>query len=628
VRPTWERDTGPLLGEDAVESLEEEEEEEDEPVLASAPEPAGRVPEPDVPAPLVEASIAETAPEPDVGLRPPLPVSPPPIEPPPPVEPERVELPPLAPPPAPPARETVPLITPTPTRITSAPVTPRVSRPDEVEALLDEDYGVDPITIPGRPRPERRTVGAGPWLAAIAVTVALAILAAVLISRGQGIIGTGGDLPAPEEVQTRVARVFENMKSLKTSFSIRRLSIYRTGGQQGSLVYSFANGEYSGRFVYDRSEGYRQEVTLTINDREVDRAKIVQTSDETRSLLGSATNDLIVERRPPLGPPDGQLRPALGVLEEALGEVVQTIVTSDNLEVVGRTSEDGRDLYQIRTSITPDELTRADQLDVLLDVSTFFPAVIRRSIGRVDAGVLGPSDVLTDDAIAKAFGDRDRITTERVELDNVLLDDIVLPGDFVLDAGGAQPQSRDSQFERVTRAEVAGRLPFKPLFPRALPEGFKEQSIAVFAGEQRGWGPGGRYAAPDGVMHASYFDGKTTIVITERNVPSGPFALEGSPLQSGALPITVRPYEREAKRLFYGVSPETPPHAYGFLGNVFVMVVGYAPADDLIGILASLGEVPAVAPAPGGPSPSPGATSSPAASPAGSPAGSLPGDEP
>jgi hypothetical protein len=121
-------------------------------------------------------------------------------------------------------------------------------------------------------------------------------------------------------------------------------------------------------------------------------------------------------------------------------------------------------------------------------------------------------------------------------------------------------------------------------------------------------------------MHASYFDGKTTIVVTQRNIPSGPFNLDGSPLQSGGLPIQVRPFERAEKRFFYGVSPEVPPHAYGFLGNVFVMVIGYAPAEDLVAVLASLAEAPTTGPAPTGASPSPGATASPGASPAASPA--------
>ncbi|HYZ90804.1 MAG TPA: hypothetical protein VFA34_00255, partial [Actinomycetota bacterium] len=563
---------------------------------------------------------------------PPLPEAPPPSEPPPsqPTAPympsiRSTEPPPRQARPSPvlPIEHPTEIVPPPPTRISTDPVPQRIPRADEVEALLDEDYGGEPaVVVPRRPR-ERRSVGAGPWLAAIAVTVALAILAAVLLTRGRGLIG-GDDLPTAAQVQTRLAQVFGNMKSLKASFSLRKLSMYRTGGQQGSLVYTFANGEHTGRLVFDRAEGYRQEVTLAVNGREVDRAKIVQTNDETK-VVGT-NNDLVVERRPPLGPPDGKLRPSLGLLEESVGAAVEILLKSEDLDVVGKTQRDDRELYEVKTSVTPNELTRADEIDVFVDARTFFPTIVRRSIGRTDAGVLGPGDVLTNDAISRAFGDRERITTELVELDNVQLDSIILPGDLTIATGDAQPQTRDSGFERVTRAEVGEKVSFQALFPRFMPEGYDEQLLAVSA-DKRGWGPGGRYPAPEGIVHASYFDGKTTIVITERNIPGGPFAIDGSPLQQGtALPITVRPYERAAKRFFYGVSPELPPHAYGFLGNVFAMVVGYAPAEDLIEILASLGETPASAPAVDE-SPSPGATSSPAAT-ASPSAGTLPGEEP
>ena len=489
---------------------------------------------------------------------------------------------------------------------------PRASRADEVEQLFDEDYGAEPLAVSGRP-PERPSAGAGVWVAALVVAILLAVLSFVLVFRGQGLLGGGGELPTADEVKTRVDRVFTDMKSLKTSFSIRRLSLYRVGSDTGSIRYNFANGEYSGRFVYDRAEGFRQEVTLNVRDREVEQVKIAQTESETRNLLG--TSAPIVERRPPLGPPDGQLRPKLGMLEEALGAVARIIVDGADLEVVGRRSQEGRELYHVRATVTPDELSRADRIDVYLDSQNFLPAIVQRSISRTDARVLGPGNVLTDDAISTAFGTNERVVTETLELDNTVLNDLILPGDLTLSSpSGAEPQSRDAQFDRVTRAQVGERLPFRPLFPRTLPDGFEEQAIAVFAGEHKGWGPGGRYPAPDGVMHASYFDGKTTLVVTLRNIPSGPFNIEGSPLQSVGLPITVRPFERDAKRFFYGVSPEAIPHAYGFLGNIFAVVSGYAPADDLVSLLASLGEAPDAVPAPPGASPSPGATTTPTAS--------------
>lgn len=635
--PAWERTTGPLLGEDAVD--------EDTspsgsvtplgpskaPPVGPIPAPAGRLegrapaaprPEPEAPsAPTEKPSPRPVPPVPPSETRPDT--SPRRDEPPhetPPVPADRprafeATLPPRPPagrPPPQPRAGVEPTAIPTsqtPTRISSSPLDAPISRVDEVEQLFDEDYDVGP---PGPPRgpDDGRPVGAGPWLAAIAVTIALAVLAAVLLTRGQGIIGGGGDVPEAEEVTSRVSRLFADMKSLKASFSIRRLSLYRLGTAGQSLTYSFANGRYTGRIVYDRAEGYRQEVTLNVNENELERAKIVQTDDETRSLLGQG-NELLVEARPPLGPPDGNLRPAMGLLESAVGAAVHALVSAESLEVVGRTNQDGRDLYEVRAAVTPDELTRADRIEYFLDAQTFLPVIIRRSISRIDAGVLGPPDVLTDDAIATAFGDRDRVTTELVELDNTVIDDIILPGDFVLEVpDGTEAQTRDRGFERVTREQAVERLPYTPLFP-SLPEGFEERLFAITA-ENRGWGPGGAYPAPEGVMNASYFDGKTTVVITQRNIPSGPFNLDGSPLQSGGLPITVRPFERAEKRFFYGVSPEVPPHAYGFLGNVFVMASGYAPAEELVGILASLTEPVASPDA----SPVPEASPSPAASPA------------
>lgn len=507
-------------------------------------------------------------------------------------------------------------VRPPPTRVSSSPIGRQAAVPpsgvakvDEVEQLLDEDYeaaryGPAPLDD------EDRRVGAGPWLAAIAVALALAVLAAVLITRGEGLFGGGGDAPGAEEVRSRVERVFTDLKSVKTTFSVRRLSLYRVGGEAQSLTYGFANGNFSGRIVYDRAEGYRQEVALRVGDRDVERAKIALKPNETRSVLGAA-GDLLVENRPPLGPPDGSLRTAVGLMEEAIGVPAQLLITSDNLEVAGSTTQDGRTLYEVHVTVTPDELTRADRIDVFLDAQTFFPAIVRRSISRVNAGVLGPPDVLTDEAISTAFGDRERVTTELVELENTVVDDIILPNDLVLDVpDGSQTQTRDAGFKRITRAQL-GEVPFKPLFPRSLPEGFEEQQIAITA-EKRGWGPGGRYPAPDGLIHATYFDGRRTIVVTQRRIPSGPFNLEGSPLRTGGLPITVRPFERAEKRFFFGVSPEVAPHAYGFLGNIFAMVSGYASAEELVGILASLAEAPSEAPAAtGSPAASPSPTTSP-----------------
>lgn len=654
-------DTGPLLGDEAVAGEAAPHESPDdataddpsesvivissstvsEPTVATPPPAPIPSPAPPPLAPQPASAPPPAPPQPGGGDRPrpePAPErpAPPPAAPaPPPAAPERTEVrPPARPEPGPRAPEPVipatlgppPSAEPRPTRISSSTLGPPApSRADEVDQLFDEDYGPPPRRAE---RAEGASPGVGPWLAAIAVTILLAVLAAVLLTRGQGIIGGGADLPTADAVRDRVRGAFTDMKSLKTSFTIRRLSLYRTAREEGSLVYSFANGEYSGRFVYDRAEGYREEVTLTVRDKQVDEAKIVHTDAETRSIVGNGDGRLVVEQRPPLGPPDGQLRAELGVLEESVGVVARLLTAADDLEVVEQTSQDGRELYRVRFAVTADELTRADQIEVFLDSRTFLPAVIVRSISRSQAGVLGPGEVLTDDAITTAFGDAERVTTEQVELTNTVLDDIILPGDLALQAPqGSEPQTRDAGFERVSSAQAGGKVPFAPLFPRTLPEGFEEQLVATYSGEQRTWGPGGRFPAPDGIVHSTYFDGTSTVAVTQRHFPSGTFALDTSPLQAGALPVTVRSVERDAKRISFGVSPETVPHVYGFLGNVFVVVSGYVPTDTLVEVYASLAEAPRSAASPD-PNASPGTTATPVPTVAAtsSPSGSLPGE--
>jgi hypothetical protein len=196
----------------------------------------------------------------------------------------------------------------------------------------------------------------------------------------------------------------------------------------------------------------------------------------------------------------------------------------------------------------------------------------------------------------------------------VILDDIVLPGDFVLDTPeGTQTQESDFGFARVSRTDAADRLDFGPLFPRSLPTGFTEQQVAIYTGDPKGWGPNDAYPKPTSVFNATYFDGKTTIAVSERKVPT--FNATSSPLQRGGLPISVKSVERDEKRFSYGSSPEVPPHVYGFLGEIFVVVSGYASEEELLDFMAQLGpataDEPAAVPSPGATS-SPGATATPA----------------
>jgi hypothetical protein len=282
------------------------------------------------------------------------------------------------------------------------------------------------------------------------------------------------------------------------------------------------------------------------------------------------------------------------------------------------TQRDGRDMYEVRAAVRASELTRADRIEAALDATTFMPVIVKRSISRANAGVLGPQDALSDDDLDTAFGNNERLTTELVELDNLRYDDIVLPGDLVLEApDGVDEETRDYQFERVERPELGTKLDFEPLLPEELPGDYAEQTFAVYTGEQRNWGPGNAYPKPESVFQSQYFDGRSTIVLTQKRMPAK-FKLEGSPLQRAGLPITVNPVERGGNAFFYGTSPEVPPHVYGFVGDVFVMASGYAPQNDLVRLVSSLAETPVDIPTPI-PTGSPGVTPTPGTSPGASP---------
>lgn len=438
-----------------------------------------------------------------------------------------------------------------------------------------------------RPRP-----GPGAWLLALAAAIILAILATYVLTRSQGVVGGGGgELPSAEEVRGRVTRLFGDMNSLKADFNIRRLGLYQVGQEDRALQYVFSDGELFGRIVYDRAEGYRQETTLEVQGDQISRTRIVRTTEEMRVLEGSGTDAQLVQTTNPApGPPEGGFRPKLGALEDAIGTAVALMATAPDLEVVGRRTVDDAELTDVRFSVPATELTRADQIDMTL-ARTSFPVSVRRTISRADARVLGPEEVLSDTAIATAFGDRDRVTTELVTVDNTVIDDIILPGDLVLDEpDGVEAQTAEGAFRPVTRAEAAAELPFPPMYPDTLPDGFEEVGLAMFTGEPTGWGPQAAFPAPDGILYVTYFDGKNTIVVSIRRIPDGVFSLEVSPLATGALPVTTRSVERAEKRFTYGTSPEVPPHAYGFLGDVFAMAVGHVPENELIGVVASITE--------------------------------------
>jgi hypothetical protein len=497
-----------------------------------------------------------------------------------------------------------------------APITePAPGARSEIESLLEEDRArYETVPVEEIDEPDR--MAPGPWLVAIAVTVVLAVLAGVLITRGSGLFGGAADLPSADEVRTRVARAVGDMKSLKASFEIQKVGLYRVRREDNTLQYSFSNGVYAGRMTYDRAEGYKQDLSLTVGSRELEQAEIVQTADETQSIVGTGdARDFLTERNPPLGPPDGNLRPKLGVFESSLATAASLIAASDDLEVVAQRELDGRELYDVRGTVRATELSRADLIEAALDASSFLPIIVKRSITRGNAGVLGPRAALDDQALDTAFGSEERIQTELIQLENVVYDEIVLPGELALDVpGDAEEQVRDSRFERISRAELSSDLAFRPLLPRSLPRGYEEQLMAVYRGAPQNWGPRNRLPKPKHVFHSEYFDGKTTIVLTQRHMDKQ-FELTGSPLARTGLPITTRRVDRDGGDFGYGVSPEVPPHVWGFIGNVFVVASGYAPQAELLRFVTSLEETPDEVPSVT--SPSPGATPSPGTSPAG-----------
>jgi hypothetical protein len=484
------------------------------------------------------------------------------------------------------------------------------AEPADIDPYIDErEHRPAPPSPLPRPRATgtRRRPGAARWLAAITATVLLAAVAGFVITRSQT---GGGNVPSPAEVRTKVDRAFTQMRSLKASFTIRRLDLYPVGRQGTSMQYSFAVGTTTGRLVYERTTGYREETTTDVNGTEIATTKVARTAAESRTLQGSGgAAKLTTVRNPPLGPPDGDFRPSLGSLDRAVGSVARLLVGATDLEVLGLKKTADRQILDVRFGVVPTEVSRADKIEVLLDARTYVPVHIRREIGRGSGRVLAPESVLQTSALQTAFGNRDRILSEDVDIADLVVDDVILPGDFVLDVPqGVPAQTRDGGFQRVTRTDLPTKLHFAPLFASVAPAGFSEQALAVFGGKPGGWGPNNSYPAPDGILQASYFDGKTTIVLTERHMPKGPFDIHGSPVAGGTLPIQTTSQVRAEKTFFYSWSPEVTPHAYGFLGDVFVMATGNASADDLIGFVSSLQQsagTPGAAPAASGTTQSP-----------------------
>ena len=84
----------------------------------------------------------------------------------------------------------------------------------------------------------------------LSAMLVLAVLTGVLIFRGPGLFGESGDLPSADDIRTRVVRSVREMKSLKTTFELQKLNLYRVGREGGSLLYNFANGTFDGHVTY------------------------------------------------------------------------------------------------------------------------------------------------------------------------------------------------------------------------------------------------------------------------------------------------------------------------------------------------------------------------------------------
>src|SRR5439155_9863478 len=174
-------------------------------------------------------------------------------------------------------------------------------------------------------------------------------------------------------------------------------------------------------------------------------------------------------RNPPLGPPDGDFHSALGSLDRAVGAVAQMLLDAPRLEVLGLRRTSDRQVVDVRLNVVPTELTRADRIEVALDARTYFPVHVRREISRANGRVLAPESILGGTALQTAFGNRDRILTEDTVITDLVVGDVILPGDFVLDVPqGATTKNAGGSFQRVTRAELASKLHFAPLFPQSL----------------------------------------------------------------------------------------------------------------------------------------------------------------
>ena len=517
----------------------------------------------------------------------------------------------------------------------SAPSEPPLppTPPEGAQVIWEED---EP-----RPRSTRTPLA---FLLLLISALAFGGLAIAMLAGGDDQRPEGSPLPSTDAVVRGVATAFEELDAVQAEFTIQRLSVYpvpppadeieptptatpsrRTAAPDdeddessagGRVTFSFSLATTKGRVAYEAPDRLREERVLDVPDAAPVRTTVVRTSDESRTLVIEPADrraEVVVD--PPLGPPSGRLAARLGVLEDAIAAPAAMLLGAERIEVVGQARVGSTDAVRVRFRVDPDPFTRADTIEMLLDRQTHFPLRVTRSISKADAQVLGPEQLLTPDAIDTAFGDRDRMTIERVDLTDLELNGVVLPGEFQIEVPeGVEPETTEADMQTATE-EVVADQDWAVLEPDPVPDGFRKERTVVATGRPVPWGPRDRYPAPVGVVQSLYFNGRTTVVVDQRQLRRGPFDVEDSPLPGTTMPVTQRTLEAGPDRTFtYAVSPEVPPHVYGWVDDVFVVVTGYAPADDLLAFAAAM-RAPEPSPSPEG---SPGG--SPRTSPTGSPA--------
>ncbi|HVL82268.1 MAG TPA: hypothetical protein VM840_11835, partial [Actinomycetota bacterium] len=456
----------------------------------------------------------------------------------------------------------------------------------------------------------------------IAAAIVIGLVALSLLTRGGRETPAASPLPAAAVVQRGVANVFGELEVLQAEYTIGRLSVYRLPQRdtEDRATFSFSLATIEGRLVYEEPGRLRDENALQIPDTGRTRTTVVRTAEDGIRTLTVEPDDrrLDAVSGPAAGPPSGPFVPLLGTLDQAVAAPARLLVGARSVEVLGEGQIEDHRVYRVRFRVDPDPFTRADTIEMHLDAQTYFPLRVIRSIARQDAQVLGPEELLTQEAIDTAFGDRDRMTVERVDLTSVELNGVALPGEFRIEPPeDVDPETTDAGFEATTREAASEDLTWL-LTPTSIPGTFREQSTVAVTEDPPPWGPRERYPAPTGVVQTTYFDGMTTVVVDQRQVRRGPFEVADSPIPDTTMPLNERILPGgEGRELRYAVSPEVPPHVWGWVDDVFVVVSGYATLDELVAFAEAM-EAPEPSPTPeGSPGPSPRGSPSPTGSPRG-----------